>query len=63
MLKGAVNGRYNELLQSLAENMTSDIFNRMKNFVQGNINLQVVIPEYFFKSVMYLHCIFKIINF
>lgn len=35
MLKGAIIGRYNELLRSLAENMTSDIFNRMKKFVQG----------------------------
>lgn len=35
MFKGAIIGRYNELLRSLAENMTSEIFNRMKNFVQG----------------------------
>lgn len=35
MLKGAIIGRYNELLRSLAENMTSDILNRIKNFVKG----------------------------
>lgn len=35
MFKGAIIGRYNELLRSLAENMTTEIFNRMKNFVQG----------------------------
>lgn len=35
MFKGAIIGLYNELLRSLAENMTSEIFNRMKNFVQG----------------------------
>lgn len=38
MFKGAIIGRYNELLLSLAENMTSEIFNRMKNFVQGKIH-------------------------
>lgn len=35
MLKGATIGQYNKLLWSLAENMTTDVFNRIKRFVKG----------------------------